>query len=66
MPVASLSVSRCLMAEDFTETAAIRSAEAEKACATFKAKPLFAGQVDGQTEESPTRYAAFCRVVGAD
>ncbi len=38
------------------ETAAIRSAEAEKACGILKARALFAGQVDGSTEINPTRY----------
>ena len=48
------------------QAADIRTAEAEKACATLKAKPLFAGQIDGRTEVSPARYAAFRRLVGAE
>ncbi len=32
-----------------SEAAAIRSAEAMKSCALLKAKPLFAGQIDGDT-----------------
>jgi len=39
------------------EAAAIRSAESEKACAILKARPLFAGQVDGDTEVNRTQYA---------
>src|SRR5947209_16669287 len=35
------------------ETADIRTAEAEKACEILKARPLFAGQIDGSTEVNP-------------
>ena len=45
------------------EAAKTRTAEAEAACAILKAKPVFAGQVDGSTEVSPARYDAFAQVL---
>ena len=38
------------------EAAAIRTAESLKACAILKARPIFAGQIDGHTEVSQARY----------
>jgi LmbE family N-acetylglucosaminyl deacetylase len=38
------------------ETAAIRTKEAEKACELLKAKPLFANQVDADSQITPARY----------
>lgn len=45
------------------EAAAIRTAEAEKACALLKARPVFAGQIDGDTEVTRTRYESFRKVL---
>jgi LmbE family N-acetylglucosaminyl deacetylase len=45
------------------EAAAIRTAEAEKACATLGARPLFAGQIDGDTEVNRARYADFHKIL---
>ena len=45
------------------QAAATRTAEAEKACQILKARPVFAGQIDGATEISPARYDAFARVL---
>jgi LmbE family N-acetylglucosaminyl deacetylase len=45
------------------EAAAIRTAEAKQACQILKARPIFAGQVDGQTELSPARYDAFRKLI---
>ena len=39
------------------EAARIRTAEAEKACKLMKARPVFAGQIDGSSEVTPARYA---------
>lgn len=47
------------------EAAAIRTAECEKACAILKARPVFAGQIDGDTELNPTRYADFAKILDA-
>jgi LmbE family N-acetylglucosaminyl deacetylase len=48
------------------EAAAIRTAEAKKACGILKARPLFAGQIDGATEVNAARYAAFRKIVEAE
>lgn len=47
------------------EAAAIRTAECEKACAILNAKPVFAGQIDGDTELNPARYAEFRKFLAA-
>jgi LmbE family N-acetylglucosaminyl deacetylase len=46
-----------------TQAAAIRSAEAAKACELLKATPLFAGQVDGQAVVDKTHYDSFARII---
>jgi N-acetylglucosamine malate deacetylase 1 len=48
------------------EAAAIRTAEAEKACEILKARPLFAEQIDGATEISAARYDAFRKLLDAE
>ncbi len=48
------------------EAAAIRTGEAQKACAILKAKPVFAGQIDGDTEISRARYQDFANVLEAE
>jgi LmbE family N-acetylglucosaminyl deacetylase len=48
------------------QAATIRSAEAEKACRILKARPLFAGQIDGETEVTPARYAEFRKLFDAE
>lgn len=45
------------------EAAAIRTAEAIKACEILKARPVFAGQIDGNTEINPTRYDEYRKVL---
>jgi len=45
------------------EAAAIRTTESEKACATLKALPIFADQIDGNTEVNGTRYASFRKML---
>ena len=45
------------------EAAAIRTAESEKACAILKAQPLFAGQIDGDTELNRARYTDFRKIL---
>ncbi len=47
------------------ETGTLRSAECEKACAILKARPLFAGQVDADTEVNPRLYEAFFKILEA-
>lgn len=41
------------------QAAAIRSAEAIKACTILNARPVFAGQIDGASEVTPARYDEF-------
>lgn len=48
------------------EAARIRTAEAEKACAILKAKPLFAGQIDGDSFVNNARYAEFRKLLDAE
>jgi LmbE family N-acetylglucosaminyl deacetylase len=48
------------------EAAAIRSAEAEKACEILKAKAVFAGQIDGSTEINAARYDDFRKLLDAE
>src|ERR1700726_4153510 len=48
------------------EAAAIRTAEWQRAGAILRARPIFAGQVDGHTEVSPSRYADFAKVLEAE
>jgi LmbE family N-acetylglucosaminyl deacetylase len=48
------------------ETAALRTAEAEKACEILKARALFAGQMDGDTEVNPARYDEFFKLLSAE
>jgi LmbE family N-acetylglucosaminyl deacetylase len=48
------------------EAAAIRTAEAEKACALLKATPLFADQIDGQAVVDKAHYDSFFRIIAAE
>jgi N-acetylglucosamine malate deacetylase 1 len=48
------------------EAAAIRSAEATKACAILKARPLYAGQIDGQSVIDRSHYDEFRKILEAE
>lgn len=48
------------------EAAAIRTAEAEKACALLNATPLFADQIDGQAIVDRAHYDSFFRIIAAE
>jgi LmbE family N-acetylglucosaminyl deacetylase len=48
------------------DAAAIRTAECQKACAVLKARALFAGQIDGATEVSPSRYDDFRKILAEE
>lgn len=50
---------RGIPGKSLEEAAAIRTAEAEAACALIGAKAVFAGQVDGDTEVNRKRIAEF-------
>jgi LmbE family N-acetylglucosaminyl deacetylase len=43
-----------------------RIAEAKKACEILKARPLFAGQIDGQAVVDPAHYQAFRKILEAE
>jgi LmbE family N-acetylglucosaminyl deacetylase len=45
------------------EAAAIRTVEAKKACSILKARPVFAGQIDGRTEINMERYDQFQEIL---
>jgi len=47
----------------YEEAARIRSAEAEKVCKIMKARPLFAGQIDGSAEVTNQRYTEFVQLL---
>jgi LmbE family N-acetylglucosaminyl deacetylase len=51
---------------DLTQCAAIRTAEAAKACQILKARPVFAAQVDGQAIVDQSHYQDFQRLVAAE
>lgn len=44
----------------------IRTEEAKQACALMKAKPLFAGQIDGAAEITPQRYVGVSKILEAE
>ena len=48
------------------EAADIRSAEAQKACELLQARPLFAGQIDGQSIVDQEHYESFRRLMAAE
>ncbi len=52
--------------KSYQEAAAIRTAEAQKACGILKARPVFAGQIDGSTEVTPARYEEFRKLLEAE
>jgi LmbE family N-acetylglucosaminyl deacetylase len=45
------------------QAAQIRTAEAKKACGILKARPVFAGQIDGATEVDAARYDSFAKIL---
>jgi LmbE family N-acetylglucosaminyl deacetylase len=46
--------------------AAIRTAEAQKACQILKARPVFADQIDGQAIVDQAHYEAFSKLLTAE
>ena len=49
--------------KSYTESAALRTKEAETACRFLNAKPLFAGQVDGNTELTKNRNEEMTKLI---
>ena len=57
---------RGIAGKSLAEAAAIRAAEARKACAILGAKPVFAGQIDGEAEVTRARLAQLFELVSAE
>ena len=57
---------RGLKGKSFAEAGAIRAAEAVKACEILRARPIFAGQVNGMVEWTYTRVAEFRKILEAE
>ncbi len=56
---------RGIRGKSLDEAAAIRTAEAEAACKIIGATPVFAGQIDGDTEVNTRRIADFTKLLAA-
>ena len=54
---------RGIRGKSLEEAARIRTAEAKAACRILGAKPLFAGQIDGDTETGNQRYEQFLKLI---
>ena len=54
---------RGIREKSLEEAARIRTAEAQAACRILGARPLFAGQIDGDTETGNRRYDDFLRII---
>ena len=54
---------RGIKGKNYGEAGRIRTAEAEKACEILKARPVFAGQVNGKVEVNYARYDEFLKVL---
>jgi LmbE family N-acetylglucosaminyl deacetylase len=48
------------------DAAAIRTAESLKACTILRARPIFAGQIDGHTEINEAHYEEFRKLLDAE
>jgi len=57
---------RGIAGKSLEEAAAIRTAEAEAACNILGAKPIFAGQIDGATEASPSRAESLMKLIAGE
>jgi len=57
---------RGIAGRSLSEAAAIRTAEATEACRILGARPIFAGQIDGDTEVGSTRAAELARLLEAE
>lgn len=57
---------RGVQGKSLDEAATIRTAEAEAACRILGAKPIFAGQIDGDTEVNSARIEAVRKLLAAE
>jgi LmbE family N-acetylglucosaminyl deacetylase len=52
--------------KSYQEAGTIRTREAQKACEILKARPVFAGQVDGKVEVNRSRYDEYRKILEAE
>jgi LmbE family N-acetylglucosaminyl deacetylase len=57
---------RGIKGKTYEEAGRIRTAEARKACEILKARPVFAGQVNGKVEINYERYDEFLKLVQSE
>jgi len=57
---------RGIKGKTYEEAGRIRTAEAQKACEILKARPVFAGQVNGKVEVNYARYDEFLKLVQSE
>ena len=57
---------RGIKGKSYDEAGKIRTAEAGKACEILKARPVYAGQVNGMVEVNYTRYDEFRKLLEAE
>ncbi len=57
---------RGIKGKSYDEAGSIRTAEAQRACEILKARPLFAGQINGKVEVNYARYDEFRKVLEAE
>jgi len=57
---------RGIRGKTYEEAGIIRTAEAEKACEILKARPIFAGQVNGAVEITYARYDEYRKILEAE
>ncbi len=54
---------RGIPGKSYPEAATIRTAECQRACEILKARPLFASQINGNTEVNYNRYDEFRKIL---
>jgi len=57
---------RGIKGKSYEEAGRIRTVEAQKACEILKARPVFAGQVNGKVEVNYERYDEFLKLVQSE
>jgi len=57
---------RGIKGKSYEEAGTIRTREAQKACEILKARPVFAGQVNGKVEVTYSRYEEYRKILEAE
>ena len=57
---------RGIKGKTYDEAGRIRTGEAEKACEILKARPVFAGQINGKVEVTYARYEEYRKILEAE